>query len=269
LEKIMKAVEAIQAKCDITPRIALILGSGLGHFAERVENSVVIPYGEIPGFHASTAIGHAGNLVLGQVSGVDVVVMNGRIHCYEGHDMGEVAFPIRVLKFLGAENLIITNAAGGINETFAPGDLMLITDHINLSGRNPLTGPNDDRIGVRFPSMCHAYSPELREIAYKLAKDMNINIKSGVYLHTSGPSYETPAEIRMMRVMGADAVGMSTVPEVIVAVHAGMKVLGISCISNLAAGMTDGELDQQEVIDTANSIKVAFTGLIEKIVEKI
>ncbi|HOV69460.1 MAG TPA: purine-nucleoside phosphorylase [Clostridia bacterium] len=265
----LSAVEYISKNTDKKPAIGLILGSGLGGFADTVKSKDVIPYGEIPGFRVSTAIGHAGELVFGAVKDVDVVIMKGRLHLYEGYHISDIVFPVRIMKLLGVRTLIITNAAGGINTIFAPGDLMLICDHINLSGENPLIGPNDSSFGERFPSMCCAYDPGLRAIAKAEANKLGIKLKEGVYAYTKGPSYETPAEIRMMKIIGADAVGMSTVPEVIAARHAGLSVLGISCITNIAAGLSSQEPNTEEVIEVANSVKSRFTSLIENIISQI
>ena len=265
-QMIDESVSYIRSLTQVMPEYALILGSGLGDLGDVIEEKTVISYGDIPGFFASTAVGHAGELIIGFLEGVPVVAMKGRIHCYEGRTVQQAVYPLRVMHALGAETLIVTNAAGGINESFAAGDLMVITDHINLSGRNPLIGPNEDSLGVRFPSMCHAYDPELVDTAKAVAESIGFALQEGVYLYTLGPSYETPAEIRMMRVLGADAVGMSTVPEVIAARHMQMRVLGISCISNMAAGITKRELSHQEVMDTGKLVKDKFTALIRKII---
>ena len=224
----------------------LILGSGLGELAEEIEEAIVIPYDQIPFFPTSTVVGHAGQLVYGTLSGKKVLAMQGRFHFYEGHSMQTVTYPVRVMAALKAHSVIVTNACGGVNESFVPGDLMLITDHINFTGQNPLIGPNEDEIGPRFPDMSEAYTLTYREVAKEAASQLDLTLKEGVYMGYSGPTYETPAEIRMSRTMGADAVGMSTVPEVIVAAHSGLKVLGISCITNLAAGM-QANLNHEEV----------------------
>lgn len=212
----------------------LILGSGLGELAEEIEEAIVIPYDQIPFFPTSTVVGHAGQLVYGTLSGKKVLAMQGRFHFYEGHSMQTVTYPVRVMARLKAHSVIVTNACGGVNESFVPGDLMLITDHINFTGQNPLIGPNEDEIGPRFPDMSEVYTLTYREVAKEVMSQLDLTLKEGVYMGYSGPTYETPAEIRMSRTMGADAVGMSTVPEVIVAAHSGLKVLGISCITNLA-----------------------------------
>lgn len=263
------AASFLKEKYTSTPRIGLILGSGLGVLADEITNPVKIPYNEIPDFPVSTVEGHAGQLVFGVLNGVEVVAMQGRFHFYEGYSMAKVTFPVRVMKELGVEMLIVTNAAGGVNECFKPGDLMLITDHINNMGTNPLIGPNDSHFGVRFPDMSEPYSNELRATAREIADRLNINVKEGVYFANPGPVYETPAEIRMVRVIGGDAVGMSTVPEVIVARHSGMKVLGISCISNMAAGILDQPLSHDEVIETTEKVKANFLSYVKEIVKNI
>ncbi|EOH91503.1 purine-nucleoside phosphorylase [Enterococcus villorum] len=241
----------------------LILGSGLGELAEEIEEAIVIPYDQIPFFPTSTVVGHAGQLVYGTLSGKKVLAMQGRFHFYEGHSMQTVTYPVRVMAALHAHSVIVTNACGGVNESFVPGDLMLITDHINYTGQNPLIGPNEDEIGPRFPDMSDAYTHTYREVAKEAAKKLNLDLKEGVYMGYSGPTYETPAEIRMSRIVGADAVGMSTVPEVIVAAHSGLKVLGISCITNLAAGM-QANLNHEEVVETTQRVKQSFKELIKE-----
>lgn len=269
LEKIQNAAVFLKERYDKTPRIGLILGSGLGVLADEIENAVKIPYDQIPDFPVSTVEGHAGQLVFGLLSGVEVVAMQGRFHFYEGYSMDKVTFPVRVMKELGVEMLIVTNAAGGVNESFEPGDLMIITDHINNMGTNPLIGPNDSKLGVRFPDMSEAYTKDLRSKAKVIAERLNIRVKEGVYFGNPGPVYETPAEIRMVRALGGDAVGMSTVPEVMVARHSGMKVLGISCISNMAAGILDQPLTHDEVIETTEKVKTSFLLYIKEIVKNI
>ena len=268
-EKIQNASGFLKQKYANTPKIGLILGSGLGVLADEIENPVKIPYNEIPDFPISTVEGHAGQLVFGVLSGVEVVAMQGRFHFYEGYSMEKVTFPVRVMKELGVDMLIVTNAAGGVNESFSAGDLMIISDHINNMGTNPLIGPNDSKLGVRFPDMSEAYTKELRTAAREIASRLNINVKEGVYFGNPGPVYETPAEIRMVRTLGGDAVGMSTVPEVIVARHSGMKVLGISCISNMAAGILDQPLTHDEVIETTERVKADFLQYIKEIVKTI
>ncbi|WP_026694756.1 purine-nucleoside phosphorylase [Peribacillus kribbensis] len=268
-EKMRAAADYLKGKLTETPELGLILGSGLGVLADEIENAVTIPYSEIPNFPVSTVEGHKGQLVAGDLSGKKVIAMQGRFHFYEGYSMDEVTFPVRVMKLLGAEKIIVTNAAGGVNESFEPGDLMLISDHINFIGTNPLIGPNNSDFGVRFPDLSEAYSKEYRNIARKAADSLGISLKEGVYMGLSGPTYETPAEIRMLRVLGGDAVGMSTVPEVIVARHSGLSVLGISCITNMAAGILDQPLSHDEVIETTEKVKTNFLNLIKKIVSEL
>ncbi len=268
-QAIEKAADVLRQRMPASPAIGLILGSGLGVLADEIEEAVRIPYEEIPGFPVSTVEGHAGRLVYGRLEGATVVAMQGRFHYYEGYSLREVTFPVRVMKALGVRELIVTNAAGGVNERFQPGDLMVISDHINLLGTNPLIGPNDPELGPRFPDMTEAYSRRLRQLAKDAAARLGIRLHEGVYVANTGPSYETPAEIRMIRALGGDAVGMSTVPEVIVARHAGMEVLGISCISNLAAGMTDAPLHHDEVVETAERVKADFLRLVKAIVAEL
>jgi purine-nucleoside phosphorylase len=266
---IQKSAQFLKSRFQQTPQIGLILGSGLGVLAEEIENPTKIPYNEIPEFPVSTVEGHAGQLVFGTLQGKTVVAMQGRFHYYEGYSMDKVTFPIRVMKELGVETLIVTNAAGGINESFEPGDLMVITDHINNTGQNPLIGPNDAEFGARFPDMSEAYSKELRQLAKDVATSLKMNLKEGVYVGNTGPSYETPAEVRMLRTMGGDAVGMSTVPEVIVARHAKLNVLGISCISNMAAGILDQPLTHDEVIETTEKAKANFLSFVKQIINQL
>jgi purine-nucleoside phosphorylase len=262
-EQVQETVQAIRQRAGgLSPRVGIILGSGLGAFADSFERKVVIPYGELPHFPHSSVPGHAGRLVLGLVGGEPVVAMQGRVHSYEGYSSVQVAFPARVLCALGIRGLVVTNAAGGINPQFVPGDLMAITDHLNLSGWNALTGPNDDRLGPRFPDMSRAYAPSLRELLLQSAQRTQVLLRQGVYVMVAGPSYETPAEIRMFRTLGADAVGMSTVPEVVAASHMGVPVVGISCITNLAAGVGDKPLTHEEVAETANRVAGIFSRLL-------
>lgn len=268
-KKIQEAANYLQEKYSSIPKIGLILGSGLGVLADEIENAVKIPYEEIPGFPVSTVEGHAGQLVFGTIHDRQVVAMQGRFHYYEGYSFDKVTFPVRVMKELGVETLIVTNAAGGVNESFAPGNLMLISDHINNMGSNPLIGPNDSQLGVRFPDMSEAYAKDLRTVAREVAKSINLEIQEGVYVGNTGPSYETPAEVRMLRILGGDAVGMSTVPEVIIARHAGIKVLGISCISNMAAGILDQPLNHEEVIETTEKVKADFLLYVKELIKKI
>ena len=244
------------------PEIAITLGSGLGDLADHLVDAVQIPYGEIPHFPVSTVAGHKGQFVVGKLEGREVLCMQGRFHYYEGYTMEQVTFPIRVMKLLGISTLIVTNAAGGINTGFRPGNLMLIEDHLNLTGENPLIGENLEVFGDRFFDMTVAYDAEYRALAEQLAAELNIPLQKGVYAWLTGPNYETPAEIRYLRAIGADAVGMSTVPEVLVARHSGLRVCGISCITNLAAGMGDGLLSHEEVKETADRVKVDFIRLV-------
>ena len=251
------------------PKIAIILGSGLGPLTSQVQIDVQIPYKSIPHFPISTAPGHIGRLIFGKLEGKDVILLDGRFHFYEGYDGQDIAVVLRTLKVLGITYLLQTNAAGGINKDFKAGDFMLITDHINLSGTNPLIGKNNSDFGPRFPDMSECYDPVLQQNARKAAQELGIDLKEGVYIWFMGPSYETPAEIRMAMVLGADAVGMSTVPETILAVHAGLKVLAISVISNMAAGVTDAPLDENEVLVTANARRHIFAKLMLRIISKI
>ncbi len=251
------------------PKIAIILGSGLGPLTSQVQIDVEIPYKSIPHFPVSTAPGHIGRLIFGKLVDKDVILLDGRFHFYEGYDGHDIAVVLRTLKMLGISYLLQTNAAGGINKAFKAGDFMLITDHINLSGTNPLIGKNNSDFGPRFPDMSECYDPVLQQNARKAAQELSIDLKEGVYIWFMGPSYETPAEIRMARVLGADAVGMSTVPETILAVHAGLKVLAISVISNLAAGVSDAKLDENEVLVTANARRHLFADLMLRIISKI
>lgn len=250
---------------NFKPGIGIILGSGLGELADEFCD-VGINYSDIPNFTSSTVQGHKGRLVFAEINGKNVVMMQGRTHYYEGHSLNTVTYPIKVLKGLGVKTLILTNAAGAVNPEFKPADLMLICDHINFMGTNPLIGKNDENLGVRFPDMSEIYKKDLRELAKKCASNLNINLKEGVYLATTGPSYETPAEIKMYGLLGADAVGMSTVPEAIVANYCGLNVLGVSCITNHAAGVSNKKLSHQEVIDSANIAKNKFKALIKKII---
>lgn len=249
------------------PEIIVVLGSGLAGFSAKIDTECIIPYNQIPGFCVSTAPYHNGRLILGTVEEKMVACMDGRLHYYEGHDLNEVVFPLRVLRKLGADKIFLTNATGGINTSFKVGDIMLVEDHINFQGRNPLIGPNDNDLGVRFPDMTHAYDPELRTIAEKCANKLGIDLKKGVYIACTGPSYETPAEIRAFRIWGADAVGMSTVPEVIAAVHCGLKVLTISLITNMAAGITGNKLTMEEVAETGKRQSAVLGTLVSEIIK--
>lgn len=252
---------------DFRPEVAMILGSGLGDMADMAKDPIVIPYGEIPGFSVSTAPGHKGQLVFGTLGGKSVAVMQGRLHAYEGYSFEEVCFPLRVLRLLGCNKLVITNASGGVNLSFRVGDICLITDHIKFFMDSPLRGQNIPEFGTRFPDATHLYTPRLQEIARKTAQAQGLDLVEGVYMYFPGPSYETPAEIRAIRVLGGDLVGMSTVPEVIAAGHAGMEVLGFSLVSNAAAGITGNALSEQEVLDAAAAAKERFSKLIYGCVE--
>lgn len=265
-ERAEHATRLIRARINVEPRIAVVLGSGLGGFADDFDEAVGIPYEEIPGFMRSTAQGHAGRLVVGKVESVPVVAMQGRVHYYEGYSLEQVTFPMRVFKLLGIKTLILTNAAGGINVELQQGTLMVISDHLNLMGDNPLRGPNDDRFGPRFPDMSTVYSPELQEMVVEEAKAAGVDVRRGIYGALSGPSYETPSEIVLLRNLGADAVGMSTVPEAIVARHMGLEVLGISCITNMAAGVSDEPINHEEVMATGNRVRATFTELLRRVI---
>lgn len=264
-----EAIRYIQKKIAVTPKIGLILGSGLGVLADEITDAITIFYEEIPHFPKSTVEGHAGELVIGKLQGADVIAMKGRFHFYEGYHQKQVTFPVRVMKGLGVKQLIVTNAAGGVNPNFRAGNLMLITDHINLTGTNPLIGRNDEQFGPRFPDMSEVYNQELRELAKTVAMREEIELREGVYTAMSGPVYETPAEIRMISVLGGDAVGMSTVPEAIVANHCGIQVLGISVISNMAAGIQNEKLSHQEVMDTAEQVKPTFIRLVKQMIAQM
>jgi purine-nucleoside phosphorylase len=263
------AVAAIQAKIGVTPAIGVVLGSGLGAFAEELRDAVTVPYAEIPHWPASTAIGHAGQLVAGYVGDAPVVVLSGRAHLYEGYTPQQAAFATRVVRSLGAHSMVITNAAGGINLSYSQGALVAISDHINLQGTNPLIGHNDEHFGPRFPDMTEAYSIAYRQIAREAAKELGFSLPEGVYAALSGPNYETPAEIRFLRTIGADLVGMSTVPEVIVANHMRMKVLAISCVTNMAAGVLDQKIDHEEVLETGRQVRSRFTALLKAVLPQL
>lgn len=268
-EKVNEAAQYILKQSGKNPELGLILGSGLGVLADEIDNPTVIPYSSIPHFPVSTVEGHAGQLVIGTLGGKTVAAMQGRFHYYEGYSMQEVTFPVRVMKAMGITHVLVTNAAGGVNVDFKPGDLMLISDHINYMGAHPLIGPNHSEFGPRFPDMSNAYSKDLIAMAEDVAASLNVKVQKGVYVGFSGPTYETPAEVRMARILGGDAVGMSTVPEVIVAAHGGMKVLGISCITNMAAGILDQPLSHDEVIETTEMVKSTFLSLVKKIVTEM
>lgn len=251
------------------PRVAIVLGSGLGTLAEAIENKVAIPYSDVPYFPTSTVEGHAGQLVIGDLEGTPIVALQGRFHLYEGYDAGQVVFPIRAIARLGVQAIVITNAAGGMGDGFKPGDLMLITDHINLTGTNPLVGSHDDRLGARFPDMSAAYDPAFRELLIGAAAELELPIQQGVYSVLSGPSYETPAEVRMLKMLGCDACGMSTIPEVVASHQMGVRVLGVSLISNLAAGIAQHPLSHKEVMETGARVAVDFARLIRKVLPQI
>ena len=264
-----KTIDFIQKKIkDFKPEIAIVLGSGLGDLADEY-NEITIPYSEIPGFPVSTVQGHKGQLVFAAINGKKVMMMQGRFHFYEGHSMETVTYPIKVMKKLGIKTVILTNAAGGVNVYFKPSDLMLITDHINFMGTNPLIGPNDESLGTRFPDMSEVYTKELKEKARACAKKLGIDLQEGVYMALTGPTYETPAEVKMVRFMGADAVGMSTVPEAIVACYCGMDVLGLSCICNSAAGISTVGLSHKEVLEAAEAAKSKFKSLVLEVIKDI
>lgn len=266
MENTIKFIE--EKTCGFKPEVGVILGSGLGELADEYCD-IAIPYNEIPNFIKSTVQGHKGRLVFAEIAGKKVVMMQGRNHFYEGHTMQEITYPVKVLKKLGVKTLVLTNAAGAVNESYIPSDLMLIKDHINNMGSNPLIGPNDVELGERFPDMTEIYKKDLRELAKKCAFDLDINVREGVYFANSGPCYETPSEIHMIRMLGGDAVGMSTVPEAIMANYCGLQVLGISCISNAASAHGGEKLSHAEVIDTTNKAKEKFKSLILRIIEKI
>ena len=268
-DKVKEAADAVRARVQNLPQVAVVLGSGLGDFANSLTDAVHMPYDQLPHWPASTVIGHEGKLVVGTVKGRPIAALAGRSHLYEGHDIGTVSFAVRVLGVLGIKTLLLTNAAGGVNTSFSKGALMVIDDHINLMGANPLAGPNDDRFGPRFPDMTDVYATRLRRIADQTGRQMNLPLPHGVYAALLGPSYETPAEIRYLRTIGADAVGMSTVPEALVARHMGIEVLGISCITNMAAGVLPQPLNHLEVMETARRIRSQFIALLEGIIGQL
>lgn len=268
MERITRAADAVREKIG-TADIAIVLGSGLGDYDSLLKNARKIAYADIPGFPVSTVAGHAGNLLCGYLHGKKVLMMSGRFHSYEGYDLKDVTLPVRVMKLLGVKVLILTNAAGAVNTGFYPGDLMLISDHLNLCGKNPLIGPNLDEFGTRFPDMSNVYDKELRNLARRVAAKENILLREGVYTMFSGPSYETPAEVRMARILGGDTVGMSTVPEAIVAVHSGIKVLGISCMTNMAAGILEQPLSHQEVMETSAKARDKFRKVLDGVISEM
>ena len=268
-ERAEHAARFIRSRLAEEVHVALILGSGLGAFADALEGAQAIPYAEIPGFARPTVEGHAGRLVVGRVEGISVAAMQGRFHFYEGYTLEEVTFPIRALGLLGAGSLILTNAAGGLNNSFEQGSLVVISDHLNLLGANPLLGKNDERFGPRFPDMSEVYDREYQDTAISEAHAMGVELRRGIYAALAGPSYETPAEIRMLRLLGADAVGMSTVPEAIVARHMGLRVLGVSCITNMAAGVLDKPISHEEVIETGERVRETFAELLRRVIPKL
>lgn len=267
-EKLQRCCGDVRKKTDFVPRVAIVLGSGLGDFAKRIQVADTVSYSDIEGFPVSTVPGHAGQFIFGYVGEVPVVCMKGRVHYYEGYDISDVVLPIRLMKLLGAEYLFLTNASGGINTSFHAGDLMLITDHISCFAPNPLIGANIEELGTRFPDMSRVYDRQLQDILRKTAKEQGIYLQEGVYVQLTGPSFEAPAEIRMLRTLGADAVGMSTVVEAIAANHMGMKICGISCVCNLAAGMAQGFLNHEEVQEAADKAAPLFSGLLMEAVKK-
>jgi len=269
LEKINEAKFFVEKKLNKKPELGLILGSGLGILAEEIKNPIKIKYEDIPHFSKSSVEGHAGQFVIGDLNGKEVMVMQGRTHYYEGLSMKQITFPVRLMKALGIEKLILTNSAGGVNTGYKPGDLMLISDHINFSGNNPLLGKNYEAFGPRFPDMSNTYDKALRIQIKALAKTLNIRLQEGVYMFNTGPTYETPAEVKMARVIGADAVGMSTVPEAIVANQSGMSIVGISCITNMATGILDQPLNHDEVVETAERVRETFITLVSNIIKVI
>jgi purine-nucleoside phosphorylase len=268
-ERAEHAARTIRARFDEDVRVALVLGSGLGAFADDLDDATAIPYEEIPGFARPTVEGHAGRLVLGRVSGVPVAAMQGRFHYYEGYSFDEVLFPVRTLGLLGVKSLFLTNAAGGINIELAQGALMVISDHLNLMGVNPLRGAHDPRFGERFPDLTETYARDYQELAVEEAHAMGLDLRRGVYAALSGPTYETPAEIRMLRTLGADAVGMSTVPEAVAARQMGLKVLGVSCITNMAAGVVGEPIIHQEVIETGERVRDTFRELLRRVIPRL
>lgn len=264
-----EASDFIEARVPYRPSLAVVLGSGLGAFADALSDAAVIRYEEIPGWPQSTAVGHAGKLVTGLLDGLPVAALSGRVHLYEGYTAQQVVYGVRTLGIMGIESLVLTNAAGGVNPAYRPGQLVLISDHINLTGQNPLTGPNDDSLGVRFPDMSEAYSKRYREIAREAGKEMGLDLAEGVYAALLGPSFETPAEIRYLRTIGADLVGMSTAPETIAANHMEMKVLGISCVTNFAAGVREQKLDHKDVLEVGERVKGSMVELLRRVLPRL
>lgn len=269
-EQYSESAEALRSRLNgFQPRVLLILGSGLGFLGDEVEDPIVVPYSEVPHMKFSTAPGHKGQFVFGRLGGQNVAVMQGRLHTYEGWEFSDVSYPVRVLRLLGAETLFVTNAAGAVNVGFAPGDIMLITDHIKLFGVSPLCGPNVDEFGPRFPDVSHIYTPALQEIACKSAAEVDVKLQKGIYMYFPGPQFETPAEVRAARTLGADAAGMSTVPECIVAAHCGMKVLGVTLCTNMCAGILDQPLSGEEVMEVAAVSSKKFSALVRKCLENM
>jgi purine-nucleoside phosphorylase len=266
---IAEAVQFLESRTALRPRVAVVLGSGLGAFADELADRTEIPYAEIPGWPCSTAMGHAGKLVFGKLGALDVAVMAGRVHLYEGYTPAQVTFGVRVLGSLGVRTIVFTNAAGGINLALERGGLVLISDHINLQGSNPLSGPNDDTLGPRFPDMSEAYSRELRTLAHEVGSEIGVRMAEGIYAAVLGPSYETPVEIRYLRTIGADLVGMSTVPEVIVANHMGMRALGISCVTNMAAGILPQKISHAEVLETGEMVRGTLVKFLRALLPKM
>jgi purine-nucleoside phosphorylase len=266
-EQLQVSVGAVRARDQRIPTVGLVLGSGLGGFADRLQKPVAIEYRDIPQFPMSGVVGHAGRLVIGELHGKVIAAMQGRVHYYEGHDLVKVTYPIRTLVLLGVKTLILTNAAGGVNPKYMPGELVVIGDHLNLFADSPLRGDNDERLGPRFPDMTYAYAPELRDLARRAGTAIGVTLREGVYAGMTGPQYETPSEVRMLRILGADLAGMSTVPETIVANHMGARVLGISCVTNMAAGITGAKLTHDEVTKTAGRARVTFERLLEEILK--
>ena len=265
-DELQRAAEVVRSKIGARhPTVGVILGSGLGAFADTLTDAVAIPYGELPGFPSSSVVGHSGRLVAGKVGDTQVLAMQGRVHYYEGHPLSRVVFPVRTMVALGVRTLVITNAAGGVNPSYRPGDLVLIRDHLNMLGESPLRGPNDDRLGPRFPDMTRAYAPRLRELVREVAMAVEIPLEEGVYVAMPGPTYETPAEVRMLQQLGAHATGMSTVPEVVVTNHMGARAIGLSCITNKAAGITGEPLSHAEVTETATRVRATFEHLLDNV----
>jgi purine-nucleoside phosphorylase len=269
LKKILEATQFIKSKISKKPKIGIVLGSGLGIYVDHIQNKTIIPYQDIPHFKRTSVEGHSGELIIGEVKGVTVAALQGRLHAYEGYTGEEIVLPVRTLAALGIEYLFLSNASGGINSEFHPGDIVTISDHINLSGRNPLVGPNISELGPRFPDMGNAYDKELRELIHQVGQRNNMNLKNGVYCSVLGPTYETPAEIRFLRTIGADLVGMSTVPEVIAAAHLGLKVAGVACVTNYAAGIKQEKLSHADVKKVAEKAMVGFATILTQTIEEL